>query len=126
VGVTMQSWRSGPPSSIPLVQEPTPQRQHIRDHLRGSIRRLSEDDLDEYMLVVEYLCEPMSFAEISKAINPDGTSRRVETRWDVLVEVMCLSGFGSQSNSTSSGENASRRIRLVRYVFGIDKCWCEF
>lgn len=122
--MTMQAWRTAPPSPIPLTHEPTPQLQHIRDHLRGSVGRLTEDSLDEYMVVVGLLCQPITLDTIAERMGEGWTRRMVETRWLNIADVLCL--ITAKRMKSGTQDYAIYRLGLARYVYGLTRCWCEF
>jgi hypothetical protein len=127
--MTMTAWRVPLSSGIPLTQEPTPQLQHIRDHLRGALGRstILESSLDEHMAVVRFLTEPMAFDEIAEKLGEGWTERMVETRYVNVCNALCLGSFMQRGRGGGGSSIQLRsRIALTRQVYGIDRCWCDF
>lgn len=133
--MTAVAWNPKP-DIVPLRTEATPQLQHIRDHLRGSQRGLTEADLDEYMRIVTMLCEPRTLESIAEELgqrrslegrsdNPAWTRRMVEVRWYNIAEVLLMTP-GDKKSSKGFTDYGAHRIALVLQVYGHRRCWCDF
>ena len=123
----MTAWREPVAPPTPLRQEPTRELQHIRDHLRGSLRTYAQDPdiegkLDDLMAVVGVMCLPVTMDEAASRLGPGWTRRHIETRMERILDVLMLDQGGRRQTTGY----AVTRVGLVRRVLGVDRCWCDF
>lgn len=130
--MTMQSWQQAPATLPPLRQEPTYQLQHIRDHLRGMLTAsdagyadaVIETMLDRYMTLVDKLVMPVTVDVVGTKMQAEGQwfteNESVVRALDRISDVLLLPRPAGVHSRTIA------RMGLLRRVYGIDPCWCEF